>query len=106
MPTGQVTSCQGSDIFWPILDYNNMTPENGFKITYRWEKLPLSSLMPAEWNNLRWTKKIPLELKNFHRQLWGMKPTKPRAPKLTKRRTRRTRRRTLMTRMTRTGASP
>jgi hypothetical protein len=100
-----VVSRQESDVYWPILDYEGMTPENGFKLVYRWAKIPVIQLMPAEWNSLRWTKKIPLEVKNFHRQLWGLKPTKPKAPRLTKRRTRRTRRRMLHTgRLTRTGA--
>jgi hypothetical protein len=91
MATGQVVSCVGSEIYWPVIDYDSATPENSFTLAYHWEKLPIASLMPAEWNSLRWTKKVSLETKNFHRQLWGMKPLKPKAPRATQRRTRRRR---------------
>jgi len=91
MPTGQVVSRVGSDIYWPILDYEGMNPSNRYTIRYKWERFSVHSVSPAEWNTLVWTRKIPLEIKNFHRQLWGMKPVKPRAPQATKRRTRRRR---------------
>jgi len=74
-PDGYVVSRQDRQLYWPILEYEKMCPENHFQTSYRWEKISVHSV-GSEWSSLHWTKKIPIELKNFHRALWGMKPLK------------------------------
>jgi hypothetical protein len=71
--TGLVWSRVGGEVALPVLDYDNMTPENNFKPTYHLEKLDTGyAIIP--WRQLKWTKKIPTELKNRHRSFWGFKP--------------------------------
>lgn len=55
------------------LDYKNMKPENNFK-----EKYTISDYSVFEFceQNLRWTKKIPLHIKNAFRKHFGMSELK------------------------------
>ena len=70
---GQVFSRVDSEIAVPILDYGKMLPENNFEPTYYLEKVPVLQLV-GQWDRLKWTRKIPVDLKNEHRVFWGMKP--------------------------------
>ena len=72
-----VISGLGDKLLWPILDYEGMKPENNFQITYN------LTIIDADFTTLRdlytrgkGTRKIPLEIKNEHRKLWGLKPVK------------------------------
>jgi hypothetical protein len=58
---------------WPVLQYQDMVPENHFTAGLKLEKMDLGALVHA---SLRWTKKIPVSIKNQHRGFWGMKPLK------------------------------
>lgn len=70
---GYVISRVGSDVAWPILDYDGMKPENNFAMKYFLEKMSVHAIS-REWDSLKWTKKIPVEVKNYHREFWGFKP--------------------------------
>ena len=73
--TGQVVSQVGDEFAWPILDFDHMKPENNFEIRYFLSKLPGNdqSVRLTIPFCVR-TRKIPLEIKNFHRRFWGMSP--------------------------------
>ena len=72
---GLVFSRIGSEVAVPVLQYNDMLPENNFTPTYKLEKMPVFNLVSC-WNNLKWTRKIPIGIKNRHRRFWGMKELK------------------------------
>lgn len=74
METGLVVSRVGSEVAFPVLQYDKMTPENHFATIYELEKMSVFDLNP--WEKFHWTKKIPVEIKNEHRAFWGMKPLK------------------------------
>jgi len=71
--TGMVVSQVGNEYAWPVLDFEHMRPENNFETRYDLEKLTFPMAMPGLPYCAR-TRKIPLEIKNFHRRFWGMKP--------------------------------
>jgi len=71
--TGLVVSCVGSKVAIPILEYDKMLPENNFQPSYRLEIFSCFSLI---MHPIKWTRKIPVELKNQHREFWGFKPLK------------------------------
>jgi hypothetical protein len=73
--SGIVYSRVGSDLAVPMLDWNGMTPENNFAANYNLERVSIYAVGSA-WDMLKWTKKIPIKLKNRHRQFWGMKSLK------------------------------
>lgn len=70
--TGIVVSRVGSEFAYPQLDFEGMTPANNFTATYALEKSDIYQLQP--WSGYKWTKKIPVELKNRHREFWGFAP--------------------------------
>lgn len=74
-PDGFVVSRVDSQIVWPILDYEAIGKDGDYTkpFIFTWEKMSVHSI-GREWNLLKWTRKIPTEVKNFHRQLWGMPP--------------------------------
>ncbi len=72
--TSQVVSRVGLEYAWPILDYEGMTPENGYDMKYNLEKL--DCLQWVHLGCLVWTRKIPNKIKNIHRKFWNMKPLK------------------------------
>lgn len=74
--TGLAVSRQGDCFAWPILDYEGMTPDNGFAANYYLEKIPVLSVAGRVLAGLQWTRKIPMEVKNLHRVFWGMAPLK------------------------------
>jgi len=71
--TGLVWSRVDSEVAVPILDYAGMKPENNFQTYYCLEKMDVLSSLPSI-NNVKWTRKISLRIKNNHREFWGMKP--------------------------------
>lgn len=72
---GTVISQVGDAVAWPVLDYEQIGQDGDFTqpFTYTLERCPVLSV-GAEWRRLRWTRKIPVELKNVHRAFWGMPP--------------------------------
>jgi hypothetical protein len=73
--TGCVVSRVGSEVAIDVLDFEGMTPQNGYDPKYNLEKHSVYDTLP-HMPALKWTKKIPLEEKNRHRGFWGMKPLK------------------------------
>lgn len=76
--SGIVYSRVGSEVAGPVLDYEGMLPSNNFAADYNLESFSVCMLQP--WNGYRWTKKVPVELKNRHRAFWGMPPLKEKLP--------------------------
>jgi len=58
---------------WPVLDYDNMTVENGYKEEFYLEKITMFEVLPS-YDGLIFTRKISNDIKNTHRKFWGMKP--------------------------------
>jgi hypothetical protein len=75
-----VYSRVGSEVAIPMLEYDKMGPENGYAKFYRLEKGSIFDL--GDCDMIR-TRKIPLWLKNKHREFWGMKPLKSKKAKKT-----------------------
>ncbi len=73
--TGLTWSRVDSEVAVPVLNYGDMKAENGYQEEYTLEKMPVFSI-GSTWDSLRWTKKIPKSLKNYHRAFWGMKELK------------------------------
>ncbi len=61
-------------IYYPVLDFEGMTPENNFEMNYNYEEMSVFALIGS--CQCIWTKKIPNKIKNFHRKHWGFKPLK------------------------------
>jgi len=70
--TGLVWSKIGSEVAVPILNYPAMTPANNFQTSYFLEKMDVLKTLPSI-KYVNWTRKIPLSIKNIHREFWGMK---------------------------------
>ena len=84
-PEGYVVSRVGSEMAWPVLDWNAMTPENSFTTLYLLERVSVHSVA-NEYHLLHWTKKIPDQIKNEHRKFWGMSPLKAKSSRKSGRR--------------------
>mgnify|MGYP001598281909 CR=1 FL=1 len=69
---GMVWSRVGSQVALPMLQWDSMTPENGFTPDYALEAFGVTDLAGC-WPRLKWTKKVPTAIKNRHRAFWGMK---------------------------------
>ena len=70
LDTNLVISRVQSEVLIPILDFEEMNPNNNFQLTYILEKCSIYDTIGLA---LKWTKKIPIEIKNIHRKAWGMK---------------------------------
>ena len=70
--TGLVWSRIGSEVAVPILDYESMTQNNNFQASYFLEKMDVLKALPTI-KYMVWARKIPLSIKNEHREFWGMK---------------------------------
>jgi len=69
--TGLVISRVGSELAWPILDFDRVAPEQDYTMNCHLEKIPVSRIAGRYWLGLKWTKKIPKDIKNTHRLFWG-----------------------------------
>lgn len=67
--TGLIWSRYESQLAIPMIDFEKMNPENSFEIEYHLEKHPMHLIHYA---HLKWTRKIPIAIKNMHRKFWGM----------------------------------
>jgi len=65
---GLVYSRVGSEVAIPVLDWDNMKPENRYSTHYNLERFHVFDLCGV--SVLR-TKKIPKSIKNKHRKFWG-----------------------------------
>ena len=69
--TGCVVSRVFDEFAFEVIDFEAMKPENSFGITTNLERFTLEAVLHAR-TALRWTRKIPVELKNRHRRFWKM----------------------------------
>lgn len=67
--TGLVVSRVGSELGCYVVDYENMNAKNGYNAKAFLVQIPI--FHTTFWKSLRWTKKIPKEIKNIHRKFWG-----------------------------------
>lgn len=65
----------GDRIAFTVLDYGNMKPENGFAAEYNIEDDDAATVLRHS-EDILWTKKIPVAVKNAFRAHFGMKPLK------------------------------
>lgn len=75
-PDGVVISRVGREVAWPVLDFEAIGKDGDFSgpLTYNLVKMDFYEAMRhGVYRTLRWTKKIPMPLKNRHRVFWGMK---------------------------------
>ncbi len=70
--TGLIWSRVNSEIAVPILNYDGMQAENNYCMGYFLERMSILQATPTV-NYLKWTRKIPITIKNIHRAFWGMK---------------------------------
>lgn len=91
---GYYVSRLGTGVAWPVLDYvaigrggysiscitgEKWGPEYAYKdmsgpMRYRLERLYLIEVPREDWLSLKWTRKVPIKVKNWHRNFWGLKP--------------------------------
>jgi hypothetical protein len=71
--TGLVWSRVRSQVALPVLQFDQMVPDNNFQTQYALEKMDVIEVI-SSLGLVKWTRKIPLRLKNLHRAFWGMKP--------------------------------
>jgi hypothetical protein len=69
--TGYVYSRVGGKMAIPIIDFDDMGPEDNFAIKAH---LDFVSAWEVPHHALTYTRKIPVDLKNLHRKFWGMAP--------------------------------
>jgi len=62
----------GDRVAFLELDYVNMTKENNFESKYIIFDVFIHNILPDVWNDIRWTKKIPLSIKNQFRKYFKL----------------------------------
>ena len=71
--TGYMVSRVGSEVAVPVIDFDQMVPEDAFQIKAHLETF---SIYDTTRMSIHWTRKLPIRLKNYHREYWGFKPLK------------------------------
>jgi len=69
--TGWVVSRVGDELAYQEIYYEGMTPENGYRTTHSLAKCHVYDWGPLV--GLKWTRKIPVKVRNEHRKFWGFK---------------------------------
>lgn len=54
------------------LDYNNMKPENNFELSFVIGQCDIFELHSSRFDTIRWTKKIPISIKNKFRKHFNL----------------------------------
>ena len=75
---GLVISRMGDQIAYPVIEYEAIYANGSFgnPVTRYLEKIPLTAIPESLWKKFNWTKKVPIEIKNKHREFWGLKALK------------------------------
>jgi hypothetical protein len=73
--TGLTWSRVDSEVAVPVLDYEGMDLDKSFDTEYKLERMKVLDIAHY-MHDLTWTKKLPISIKNYHREFWGMKPLK------------------------------
>jgi hypothetical protein len=71
--TGLVWSRVRSQIALPVLQFHKMVPDDNFQTVYELEKMDVIEVI-GSLRFVKWTRKVPAQIKNLHRVFWGMKP--------------------------------
>lgn len=73
---GSIISRRGDELAWPILDYEAIGQDGNYNapLKYDLNKIGVHTVGGREWNLLVFTKFVPVEFKNKHREFWGLKP--------------------------------
>ena len=74
--TGLIWSRVDNKVAIPILNYDGMRAENNYCMSYFLEKMDVLQAIPTI-SYIKWTRKIPTEIKNIHRVFWGFPLLKP-----------------------------
>ena len=72
--TGLVVSRVGSQVAWPVLQYQRIGQGGAFTQPFEYELEGFGVHEGLSGARLRWTRKVPVEVKNLHRAFWGMGP--------------------------------
>lgn len=70
--TGYIVSRLESDVAWPILNYAAIGEGGNYNAPFKYylESCNVHQI-GAEYKYLHWTKKVPVPLKEFHREFWS-----------------------------------
>jgi hypothetical protein len=63
----------GEGVAIPVIDFESGSDDNDFEMSTPLEKFDEFEVLPMMDGLLTWTKKIPKEVKNMHREFWGFK---------------------------------
>ena len=65
-----------NSVAWPVLDYESIGENGDYTqpFEYNLEEFDPVAVLPR--TDVRWTRKIPIDVKNLHREFWGLKPLK------------------------------
>ncbi len=60
----------------PVLNFEEIGKDGNYNapFTYTLTKFNIHRIGKTEWDGLRWTRHIPVDVKNAHRKAWGMEP--------------------------------
>lgn len=74
--SGLVYSRVDSEIAVPVLQYEAIGRDGDFTapLTYELEAFSVLEIPAGDWNDLRWTRRIPAAAKAEHRGFWGFPP--------------------------------
>ena len=72
---GLVVSLCGNEFAWPVLDFEAIGKEGDYTqpFQYNLEKIKVLD-MGIDFPLLVWTRFVPANVKNVHREFWGLKP--------------------------------
>jgi len=73
---GAVYAQVGTRVAFNVLDFEHMRPENGFEMLFNIQDDLAFHVIPCTREPRRWTRKIPIQIKNAFRKHFGMKPLK------------------------------
>ena len=81
---GWIISRVGPEIAHPVYQFADFGTDGDFtgEIPVELDRFSIYDLQP--WGRYRWTKKIPVEVKNLHRAYWGFPLLRLRAASLLK----------------------
>lgn len=74
--TGLTWSRIGDRVAIPVIDTSNGIDLKSDDTEYVLEKFNAKIVDDSDLFKLDWKVKLPLSLKNYHREFWGMKPLK------------------------------
>jgi hypothetical protein len=71
--SGMIWSKVGYSFAVPVLQTDQMTKKNGLHPIFELEKFEIDEVNTS-LGTIKWTQIVPNQIKNLHREFWGMKP--------------------------------